>query len=206
MSFKKIAITGGMGCGKSTASLAFESLGVLVLDADKLAQQALANDVEVRKSVVSIFGESAYLPDGTPNRKAIADIVFADKQKLISLEKILHPAVRKIWESAAEKRRKECESNPALPQAIVVEVPLLFEKELEKHFDFCITVFCSETLRMARLKERGMSPQEISARDAFQLPQKKKIELADIALFNETSCEFLNEQVAIALEFCINAK
>lgn len=81
----------------------------------------------------------------------------------------------------------------------VVEVPLLFEKKLESDFDFCVDVLCSRKLRCKRLKGRGMSESEISARDAFQLPPEAKASQADAVLFNESDIEFLQMQAALCL-------
>lgn len=81
----------------------------------------------------------------------------------------------------------------------MVEVPLLFEKKLEKKFDFCITVFCSEPLRKFRLSNRGMSDEQIARRDAFQMPPEQKSKLADIVLFNESDTAFLKRQAELVL-------
>lgn len=81
----------------------------------------------------------------------------------------------------------------------VIEVPLLYEKNLEKNFDLCLDVFCSKSLRRARLAARGMNPAEIFARDAFQLSPEKKASLADVVLFNESSKSFLEVQAALVL-------
>ena len=78
-------------------------------------------------------------------------------------------------------------------------MPLLFEKGLEKNFDICITVFCSETARRERLLKRGMSEHDIDARDAYQLPLSQKVRLATVALFNEGDFDFLYKQAALTL-------
>lgn len=81
----------------------------------------------------------------------------------------------------------------------VVEMPLLFEKKLEKEFDFCVDVYCSKRLRQMRLLERGMSAQDILSRDAFQLSAEKKMSLANAVVFNESTKLFLSVQVALIL-------
>ena len=179
-----IALTGGMGCGKSAAAAAFASLGARVVDADKLAHKVLDESPAVREKVGAVF-EGAYLPDGAADRAAIARQAFANPEKLAQLEAAIHPEVEKMW-------RKEAEGSGL----IIVEVPLLYEKKLENKFDVCISVFCSDELRRKRLAQRGMSPAEISARDAFQMPPEDKARRADIVLFNETSIDFLKLQVA----------
>lgn len=178
-----IALTGGMGCGKSIASKAFADLGVHIEDADKLAHKALNQSPKVREEICQLFGD--VYTNGCADRKAIAKQVFADRNKLEALEKILHPAVEEMWQQQADKH-----------DILIVEVPLLYEKRLESKFDLCICVYCSDELRRNRLSQRGMTAEEISARDAFQIQPKQKAMLADIVLFNESSTEFLKMQAA----------
>ncbi len=184
----KIALTGAMGCGKSAALDAFRLAGAKVLDADKLAHTALETNPTVIEKIKQLFGDNIYEANGKPNRVNIAKQVFSDSQKLEKLEKIIHPTIKKIWED-----KNLSEDN------IVVEVPLLFEKKLEKDFDICVSVLCSEALRLKRLLQRGMNPEEISKRDAFQLSAQEKAKLADIVLFNEGNLDFLNRQAAFIL-------
>lgn len=160
----KIGLTGGMGCGKSAAADAFRKLGVEVLDADKLAHIALAENMSVRDSLSKIFGEKAFPPNENPNRAEIARIAFSDKEKLAALENALHPAINAMWLERLREIQASCDGKFS---ALVVEMPLLFEKGLEKNFDICITVFCSETARRERLLKRGMSEHDIDARDAY---------------------------------------
>ncbi len=182
-----IALTGSMGNGKSAATSVFAELGVKTLDADKLSHFVLNEDSVVKNEVKKLLG-NVYSPDGSADRKAIAKQVFADKNKLELLEKIIHPAIEKIWLEEAKKH-----------SLLIVEVPLLYEKRLEHKFDLCISVYCSDELRCKRLVQRGMSIEEISARDAFQMPSKQKASLADIVLFNESSINFLKMQAVKVL-------
>lgn len=192
----KIGLTGGMGCGKSAAADAFRKLGVEVLDADKLAHIALAENMSVRDSLSKIFGEKAFPPNENPNRAEIARIAFSDKEKLAALENALHPAINAMWLERLREIQAFCDGKFS---ALVVEMPLLFEKGLEKNFDICITVFCSETARRERLLKRGMSEHDIDARDAYQLPLSQKVRLATVALFNEGDFDFLYKQAALTL-------
>ena len=178
-----VALTGGMGNGKSAAISAFAELGVKTLDADALAHFALDNDIEVKEKVSALLGSDVY-QNGKALRKEIAKRVFADEKLLQSLENILHPTVEKMWKSQAKDG-----------ELLIVEVPLLFEKKLEKKFDLCISIYCSNELRIERLKQRGMSDSEIRSRDTFQILPETKANLADIVLFNEASIDFLKKQV-----------
>ena len=178
-----IALTGGMGNGKSAAVSAFAELGVKTLDADMLAHLALDNDATVQAQVSDLLGADVF-KDGKAQRKEIAKKVFANKNLLQALENILHPVVENMWKSQVKDG-----------ELLIVEVPLLFEKNLEKKFDLCISVYCSNELRMERLKRRGMSESEIHLRDTFQIRPEKKASLADIVLFNESTTDFLKAQV-----------
>ena len=182
-----ISLTGSMGNGKSAAATAFADLGIKVLDADKLAHFVLNEDNYVKEQVFNLLG-NVYLSDGRADRKSIAKEVFTDEKKLLALEKIIHPAIEKIWQDEAKKHK-----------LLIVEVPLLYEKRLESKFDLCISVYCSDELRRKRLVQRGMTPEEISTRDAFQMSSLKKAQLADIVLFNESSIDFLRSQAARVL-------
>ena len=192
----KIGLTGGMGCGNSAAGAIFRELGLEVLDADALARRALSENPKVRAGLSEIFGGRAFLPDGSPNRPEIARMAFSDREKLAALEAAVHPAVREAW---TQRAREIQNASGGGFSALAVEIPLLFEKGLEKRFDICITVFCSEATRLGRLRKRGMSPEEIGARDAFQLPPLEKVRLASVALFNEGDLDFLRRQAALTL-------
>lgn len=181
-----IALTGSMGAGKSAAGRAFEECGALVLDADRLSKRVLFEDEGALKEVYGLFGESGFT-DGSPDPKKIAGIVFNEAEKLAALESVIHPRVEKLW-------RDSCKEG-----VCVVEVPLLFEKNLEKGFDFCITVFCSEGLRRQRLANRGLSEDEIGRRDSFQLPQSDKIARSQAAFFNDGDASFLKAQAELFL-------
>ena len=161
-----IALTGSIGAGKSALGKAFEECGACVLDADKLSKRVLFEDESAVKEVYALFKEDGFT-DGKPDAKKIASIVFCDARKLALLENIIHPRVEKLWKDA-------CKSG-----VCVVEVPLLFEKNLEKEFDFCITVFCSE--------------------DSFQMPQSDKVARSHAAFFNDGDASFLKAQAELFL-------
>lgn len=182
-----IALTGSIGSGKSLASNIFLKLGAKVVSADILARRVLVEDMEARPLIVGVLGEDSFMPDGTPIAKKIADIVFHDSSKLRALEDIIHPRTRLLWE--AQMRGAD--------GMVVVEIPLLFEKKLEKRFDICATVYCSERIRLDRLAGRGLAPDEIAARDAFQMPAAEKANLSDVVFFNDGAAGFLEDQISI---------
>jgi len=186
-----IALTGAMGSGKSAAAEIFAELGAEVLDADKLCKDVLCNDEDVKERVRTLLGSDVFDSEGAPLKSRIAEKIFKDRDILERYEAIIHPAARKLWEKPTQGANT--------PKFRVVEMALLFEKKLAQKFKICVSVYCSEVLRLERLRKRGMSPEEISARDAFQLASVKKAELADVVLFNESDRLFLKKQIALFL-------
>ncbi len=208
MTFVNIALTGGMGCGKSTAASIFGEMGVEVADLDAVCAKMLSTDAEIREKTVRLLGGEAFDRSGKPDRAFIAKKVFSDTGLLREYESIIHPAALKNAGLDVF-----CGNDAGVPGKSgangvrVYEIPLLYEKKLDKYFEICVSVLCSEPLRMSRLRARGMSVDEISARDALQLPAGEKAEMADVVLFNEGSLPFLREQAALFLSrIQVNAK
>ncbi|MEM9160791.1 MAG: dephospho-CoA kinase, partial [Verrucomicrobiota bacterium] len=125
----RIGITGGIACGKSTASRMFEAAGFGRIDCDELVHELLASDQSVISEVSSEFGEAVLADEGGINRRELGRRVFGNPDALKALEGILHPRVRERWESIAD-----AESD----KDWVVEIPLLFEKKLENRVDFTV--------------------------------------------------------------------
>ena len=125
--------------------------------------------------------------EGRPNRKWIAAKVFADEGERAFLESITHPAVARL--------RREATADASADY--IVEIPLLFEKDLAAGFDSIVVVACSDEVRRARLRGRGLSEEDISARIASQLSLVEKVKRADVVLWNDGEPAFLREQVRI---------
>ena len=181
-----IGLTGGMGCGKSTAAAMFTEHGFQRLDADQVVRDELLTDPEMIAAISGRFGPSVLRSDGQVDRSALAGMVFTDTAQLRWLEALLHPRLLARWRSlfAASQGQK-----------FIVEVPLLFEQEMENWFDFtiCITSECATQIR--RLELRGITPQLARQRLAQQLPLPRKCELADFVILNDGSLEFLRDQI-----------
>jgi dephospho-CoA kinase len=182
-----LGITGGLGCGKSTAAAFFEGCGFRRLDSDQLVRDQVLTDPAVVAALREHFGPGVLEPDGSVNRRILADRVFIDDLERIWLEELTHPIVFALWRQALGADR-------AGPW--VVEVPLLFEKSLEKWFDFIVCVACSPGQQLARLESRGLNSTFAGQRISKQLPLARKIELSDFVLWNDGSAEFLRAQVA----------
>ena len=183
---KVIALTGGIGAGKSTVAQFFSELGANVVDADHLARIAIERGSEGFDEVVARFGETI-LANGDINRKALAEIVFSDPDSKRDLEDIIHPRVQKLFARAV------IDNEPA--GNLIYEIPLLVETDAANKFDFVVTVEADEELRIERLLARGMFISDIKARLANQAPSKARIDIADAVIVNDGDEDHLLRQV-----------
>ncbi len=183
---KIIALTGGIGAGKSTVAQFFSELGASVVDADQLARIAIERGSEGFDEVVARFGEKI-LANGDINRKALAEIVFSDPVAKADLEGIIHPRVQKLFAEAV------LDNEPAAH--LIYEMPLLVETAAASKFDFIVTVEADEDLRIERLLTRGMFITDIKARLASQAPSQARIDIADAVIVNDGDEDHLLRQV-----------
>lgn len=181
-----LGITGGIGCGKSTATAMFAAAGFRVLDSDVLVRERVYALPAVREGLRARFGAEIFDATGAVDRPRLGAKVFGDAGALRDLEALIHPPLYEIW-------RAEFAADPAARWA--VEVPLLFEKRLEIWFDFTVCVASAPAQQLARLERRGLPRELAGQRISKQLPLAQKIELADYVLWNDGTPEFLQEQV-----------
>ena len=181
-----IALTGGIGAGKSTVAQYFSELGAKVVDADQLARIAIERGSDGFDEVITVFGESI-ISNGDIDRKALAQIIFNYPQAKADLEAIVHPRVQMLFAQAV------AESDLSTP--IIYEIPLLVETDASSKFDFVITVEADEDLRTSRLLSRGMFISDIKARLANQAPPQARIDLADAVIRNNGDEDQLLRQV-----------
>ena len=181
-----LGITGGMGCGKSAVAGMLERAGFRRLDSDALVRNQVLKMPEIVARVRERFGDAVMAADGSLDRSRMAQRVFAADTDRLWLEELTHPLLFKLW-------RETLATSPEGPWA--VEVPLLFEKNLENWFDFTLCVACAPAQQLARLEQRGLPHALAEQRISKQLPLARKIELADFVLWNDGSVEFLQDQV-----------
>lgn len=181
-----VGLTGGMGCGKSTAAALFAERGFRRLDADQAIRDEILPDPEIVRLIRDRFGPAVLDEAGRVQRARLAEVVFADPARLAWLENLLHPRLLARWREIFAA---------ADGVAFIVEVPLLFEKGLENWFDFTVCVTTGSATQLRRLEQRGISPELARQRLVKQLPLARKCELADHVLLNDGSPEFLREQV-----------
>ena len=182
----KVALTGGIGSGKSTVAEFLDELGAYVIDSDQLAREVVERGTPGYEAVLAAFGDGI-LTDGEIDRAKLAEIVFKDATARATLESIIHPLVR----DAAEKMVK---SLPA--DAVVInQIPLLVETDGAKRFDFVITVSADEDIRRRRLIERGMKDYEITKRLAAQVNDAAREAIAHSVIRNNGSIDELRQVV-----------
>ena len=185
-----LGITGGMGCGKSTAARMFEEQGFRRIDSDALVRDRVLLMPEVIAEARRRFGSGVLAVDDAGreriSRVELAKVIFADEAKRVAWEDVVLPHVYVLWRELMD----------ADPQARwVVEAPLLYEKGLEKGFDFVVCVASSSATQFARLAERGVSHTLAGQRISKQLPLAQKIEKSDFVLSNDGGTDFLREQI-----------
>ncbi len=181
-----LGLTGGFGCGKSTAARLFADRGYRHVDSDSVVRERVLTSEPVMTAIRQRFGLAVFSGDGQVNRPALAAIVFTNDSERLWLEELTHPV---FFDIAREMLRSEPSADWAL------EVPLLFEKSLENWFDFTVCVACDPSSQLARLEQRGLDLALAGQRISKQLPLARKIELSDFVLWNDGSTGFLKEQV-----------
>ena len=173
---RTIALTGGIGAGKSLVAQYFSELGARVVDADQLARVAIERGSDGFDEVSLRFGESI-LRDGDIDRKALAEIVFADASARADLEAIIHPRVRELFNNVV--------ADLAPDETLIYEIPLLVESNSSANFDLVITVEADLEIRKERLRKRGMFISEIERRIAAQASREERQAQADHVIIND---------------------
>ena len=182
----KVALTGGIGSGKSTVADFLDELGAYVIDSDQLARDVVERGTPGYEAVLAAFGDGI-LTDGEIDRAKLAEIVFKDATARATLESIIHPLVR----DAAEKMVKSLPSDAV----VINQIPLLVETDGAKRFDFVITVSADEDIRRRRLIERGMKDYEITKRLAAQVNDGAREAIAHSVIRNNGSIDELRQVV-----------
>ena len=182
----RVALTGGIGSGKSLVGEILEELGALVIDSDQLAREVIERGSPGYEEVITAFGDSI-LSEGQIDRAKLAAVVFKEEDLRKKLESIIHPLVRE----AAEKLAKNLPSGAIL----VNQIPLLVESDGAKRFDFVITVSADEEIRRERLRLRGLKDYEITERMAAQVADLDREKIANYILRNDGSIDELTRAV-----------
>lgn len=181
-----VALTGGIGSGKSLAGEYFDELGAIVVDSDQLARDVIERGTPGFDEVIAEFGDEI-LSQGVIDRKKLGEIVFSDEVKRKKLESILHPLIRSALDDVAQ-------SAPA-GSVVINQIPLLAETGGKDRFDLVITVSTDLKERRERLLARGLAGYEIEKRLAAQVSDAEREAIADYVLTNHGDKDALLRQV-----------
>lgn len=187
---KWIGLTGGIGTGKTTVSNMIQSLGYKVVNADLVAHEALKKESGVFDKIIKTFGEGILNSQGEIDRKKLGDIVFKDKFMLGKLESIVHPYIQ------TEVLKQKTSLEKAGIEMAFYDVPLLYEKKMEKKFDKIVLVTCKKDLQIRRTIQRsGMTEDEVKRRITLQIPLENKARVAHYVIRNDGALEELQMKV-----------
>ena len=181
-----VALTGGIGSGKSLAGEFFSELGAIVVDSDQLSRDVIERGTPGFDQVVAAFGDGV-LTSGLIDRKKLGEIVFADPSKRSELEAIIHPLVRAAFDEVVSAAHSE--------DIVINQIPLLAETDGRSRFDYVITIKVEPAIRQARLKKRGLSENEIVRRMAAQVDDIARRAISDFELINDGEPELLLRQI-----------
>ncbi|MFE5945553.1 dephospho-CoA kinase [Streptomyces sp. NPDC056480] len=184
----KVGLTGGIGAGKSEVSRLLVSYGAVLIDADRIAREVVEPGTPGLAAVVEAFGEDVLTAEGTLDRPKLGSIVFADADRLATLNAIVHPLVG--------ARSAELERRAGTGDVVVHDVPLLTENGLAPLYDLVVVVDASPETQLDRLvRLRGMAESEARARMSAQATRAQRLDVADLVIDNDGPLDALERQV-----------
>ncbi len=181
-----MGLTGGIGTGKSSALETFEGLGAATVSLDQIAKEQAKPGREGFRAIVRTFGKGVLNSQGLIDRRALGEKVFKSPAALRKLEKATHPSILREMKRLVN----------GMKGVVVVDVPLLFEKKLQRNFDATVLVSCDLAAQRRRVMKRdGMGSTQVKRRMAAQLPLETKRKLSDIVIDNDGSPASLKTEV-----------
>lgn len=198
---KRICITGGIACGKSSVGEVWRELGAGIIDADEVCHELLRKKRPLIGRIVSAFGRGVLNRSGGIDRRILGRIVFADGEKRRKLNALIHPEARRVinaWLKMQAGGRFEDGSrrNTRVNVAAVV-VPLAYEAGWERGWDAIICVAAPLSAQISRLKRKGFSEKDARRRIAAQMPLAEKMNRADYVIFNAGTVAGLRQQAML---------
>jgi dephospho-CoA kinase len=189
-----IALTGGIGSGKSTAAKIFADLGVTITDVDEISHQLTTANQPIIKDIETNFGKNYITPEGALNRTAMRDLVFNDATARAKLNAILHPAI--YDEAVLQLLTNQMHLSKSVPYQILA-IPLLFESpRYAAHVNRILLIDCDEKTQIERVKQRSqLTESEIKKIIRTQTPRKKQLLLAHDVIKNNGNVEQLREKI-----------
>jgi dephospho-CoA kinase len=192
-----VALTGGIGSGKTTVAKLFETMGCVVYNSDERAKD-LYNNPEVKKQVIALLGVNAYSEDNKLNKNFVSDIIFNEKDKLEKLNAIIHPALALDFENFVKQQNSE--------SIIIKESALIFETELYKKFTTIILVIAPLEQKIKRVMSRNLiSKEEVDKRMQAQWTDEQKLPLANYVISNSETDALIPQVLSVIQKLKSNA-
>lgn len=186
-----VGLTGNYGMGKSTVLKMFQDLGAVIFDADAIVA-SLFREESVRRKIRNLLGNAIVRANGNPDKEKVAAIIFADETLRRSLEDILHPLVFNRLNELLKQTEKS--------KIVIVETPLLFEREHEGKFHRIITVETEQEIALTRLEKKGIRREDALQRLNSQIAVHEKMRKSDFVVHNNGMPEETEKQVRAIYE------
>lgn len=184
----KIGLTGGIGCGKSTAVNAFRALGAAIIDADQISKNLVKAGTPALAEIAKIFGEKILLPNGELNRESLKKAIFSDSKSMEQLEAIIHPGVR-------AEINQQIAMLSGYPY-VIVDIPLLVEKSYAAMFDRIVVIDCLPKQQLERVSQRDkLDVTMIEAIIKKQASREARLKKATDVIDNSKDINTLEAQV-----------
>ncbi len=188
-----IGLTGGIGSGKSAAGNIFRRHGITVIDADQASREVFERDPEAKSNAIDLLGEEIVQSDGTLSREKIRNLVFNDFDLKSNLEKIIHPAVRKLISNKIQKSESIY---------TIIEVPLIFETNSAANYQRILVIDCKSEISLNRAASRDNVPEtEIKKIMLSQCSRNERLSIANDVITNNDSLEDLEEKISTIHNF-----
>lgn len=190
---KRIALTGGIGCGKSTVAQIFQTHGIPVIDADAVVHE-LYNDEKIIQELIMHFG-AEIKENGKINRKKLGTIIFHDDEKKKVLDDFFKKRVNHVVKTTMLKFENEKK------KAVIYDAALIFEWGIETEFDYILVVDAPENIRIQRICDRDqLTKEEAEVRINSQMPMEEKVKRADYLIINDRDVSHIQTQVDEIIE------
>ncbi len=184
----KVGLTGGIGCGKSIAVDAFRAFGVPIIDADLISKGVVKAGTKALDEIKAAFGAEVILKSHELNRSHLKSIIFSEPSALAKLEAIVHPRIKVAIEDALSKIKTD--------SYVIVDIPLLVEKNYQTMFDRIIVIDCLQEQQLARVKSRdNMAESDILKIIKTQASREERLSYATDIIDNSTDVDTLHTQI-----------